>query len=138
MMRIVEREMLSIPTRCSWPWSWWPSCNRRLACILILVVALTSWLTTSRLVRRGVLLRVREYVQAMKVMGGGGSRAVLRHIAPNAIGTIMVNATFQVADAIALVVAPSYLGLASRRPAGLGRDAQRRRPVRLHQTVTGG
>jgi peptide/nickel transport system permease protein len=80
--------------------------------ILILVIALTSWLTTSRLVRGEALsLRVREYVQAMKVMGGGGTRAVLRHIAPNAIGTIMVNATFQVADAIALVVALSYLGL---------------------------
>ena len=80
--------------------------------ILILVIALTSWLTTSRLVRGEALsLRVREYVQAMKVMGGSGARAVARHIAPNAIGTIMVNATFQVADAIALVVALSYLGL---------------------------
>src|SRR5215831_13017955 len=80
--------------------------------ILILVVALTSWLTTSRLVRGEALsLRVREYVQAMRVMGGGGARAVGRHIAPNAIGTIMVNATFQVADAIALLVALSYLGL---------------------------
>ena len=85
--------------------------------ILILVIALTSWLTTSRLVRGEALsLRVREYVQAMKVMGGGGSRAVLRHIAPNAIGTIMVNATFQVADAIALVVALSYLGLGVAPP----------------------
>ena len=85
--------------------------------ILILVIALTSWLTTSRLVRGEALsLRVREYVQAMKVMGGGGSRAVLRHIAPNAIGTIMVNATFQVADAIALVVALSYLGLGVEPP----------------------
>ncbi len=80
--------------------------------VLILVIALTSWLTTSRLVRGEALsLRVREYVQAMKVMGGSGARAVSRHIAPNAIGTIMVNATFQVADAIALVVALSYLGL---------------------------
>ena len=80
--------------------------------VLILVIALTSWLTTSRLVRGEALsLRVREYVQAMRVMGGSGTRAVTRHIAPNAIGTIMVNATFQVADAIALVVALSYLGL---------------------------
>ena len=80
--------------------------------VLILVIALTSWLTTSRLVRGEALsLRTRDYVQAMKVMGGGSRRAVLRHIAPNAIGTIMVNATFQVADAIALIVALSYLGL---------------------------
>jgi peptide/nickel transport system permease protein len=85
--------------------------------ILILVIALTSWLTTSRLVRGEALsLRTRDYVQAMKVMGGGGRRAVLRHIAPNAIGTIMVNATFQVADAIALIVALSYLGLGIRPP----------------------
>src|ERR1700728_2804448 len=84
---------------------------------LELVIALTSWLTTSRLVRGEALsLRTRDYVQAMKVMGGGNTRAVLRHIAPNAIGTIMVNATFQVADAIALIVALSYLGLGIRPP----------------------
>jgi peptide/nickel transport system permease protein len=85
--------------------------------ILILVIAMTSWLTTSRLVRGEALsLRVREYVQAMRVMGGGSARAVLRHIAPNAIGTIVVNLSFQVADAIGLVVALSYLGLGIRPP----------------------
>jgi peptide/nickel transport system permease protein len=85
--------------------------------VLILVIALTSWLTTSRLVRGEALsLRTRDYVQALKVMGGGNTRAVLRHIAPNAVGTIMVNATFQVADAIALIVALSYLGLGIRPP----------------------
>jgi peptide/nickel transport system permease protein len=52
----------------------------------------------------------------MKVMGGGGRRAVFRHIAPNAVGTIVVNATFQVADAILTVVALSYLGLGIQSP----------------------
>jgi peptide/nickel transport system permease protein len=85
--------------------------------ILIGVIAIVSWLTTARLVRGEALsLRTREYVQAMKVMGGGGTRAVLRHIAPNAIGTIMVNLTFQVADAIGFIVALSYLGLGIRPP----------------------
>jgi len=84
---------------------------------LILVIALTSWLSTSRLIRGEALsLRVRDYVQAMRVMGGGSARAVFRHIAPNAVGTIVVNATFQVADAILLVVALSYLGLGIRPP----------------------
>jgi peptide/nickel transport system permease protein len=84
---------------------------------LILVIALTAWLSASRLIRGEALsLRVREYVQAMRVMGGGGTRAVFRHIAPNAVGTIVVNATFQVADAILLVVALSYLGLGIRPP----------------------
>ncbi len=84
---------------------------------LILVIALTSWLSTSRLIRGEALsLRVRDYVQAMRVMGGSSARAVFRHIAPNAVGTIVVNATFQVADAILLVVALSYLGLGIRPP----------------------
>ena len=84
---------------------------------LILVIALTSWLTTSRLIRgESLSLRTRDYVQAMKVLGGGGTRAVFRHIAPNAVGTIVVNATFQVADAILLVVALSYLGLGIQPP----------------------
>ena len=85
--------------------------------VLIVVIAAVSWLTTARLVRGEALsLRVRDYVQAMKVMGGGSTRAVTRHIAPNAIGTIMVNLTFQVADAIAFIVALSYLGLGIRPP----------------------
>lgn len=86
--------------------------------ILIGVIALVSWLGTARLVRgESLSLRVREYVQAVKVMGGGGMRAVLRHIAPNAVGTIMVNATFQVADAILTVAALGYLGLSLPPPA---------------------
>jgi len=84
---------------------------------LIVVIAATSWLTTARLIRGEALsLRTRDYVQAMKVMGGGGARAVFRHIAPNAVGTIVVNATFQVADAILTVVSLSYLGLGIQSP----------------------
>ncbi|HEX7659551.1 MAG TPA: ABC transporter permease [Pseudonocardiaceae bacterium] len=80
--------------------------------LLIVVVAITAWLAPARLVRGETLsLRTREYVQAARMMGGGSGRAVLRHIAPNAIGTIVVNATFQVADAILLIAALSYLGL---------------------------
>jgi peptide/nickel transport system permease protein len=86
--------------------------------ILILVVAITAWLVPARLVRAEALtLRTREYVQAVTMMGGGGFRIVLRHIIPNSIGTIMVNATFQVADAILLVAAINFLGLGIAPPA---------------------
>jgi peptide/nickel transport system permease protein len=79
---------------------------------LILVVGLIAWLIPARLVRAETLsLRTREYVQAVKVMGGGPTRIVVRHIVPNTIGTVAVNATFQVADAILLVAALSFLGL---------------------------
>ncbi|MBJ7600146.1 MAG: peptide ABC transporter permease [Candidatus Nephthysia bennettiae] len=80
--------------------------------VLILVVAAFAWLGPARLVRGETLsLRVREYVHAARVMGATGPDIVLRHIAPNAIGTIVVAATFQVADAIVTVAALSYLGL---------------------------
>jgi len=86
--------------------------------VLILVVAIVAWLIPARLVRAETLtLRTREYVQAVTMMGGRGSRIVLRHIVPNAIGTIVVNATFQVADAILLVAALSFLGLGISPPA---------------------
>jgi peptide/nickel transport system permease protein len=79
---------------------------------MILIISLASWLSIARLVRGEALsLRVREYVQAVRVMGGGGTRIVLRHIVPNAVGTIVVNATFQVADAILIVASLSFLGL---------------------------
>ena len=80
--------------------------------MLILVIAGTSWLSTARLVRAEALtLRTREYVQAARVMGGGSVRAIVRHIAPNAMGTIVVNVTFQIANAILLLAALSWLGL---------------------------
>jgi peptide/nickel transport system permease protein len=85
--------------------------------ILILVIGFTAWLVPARLVRGETLsLRVREFVQAVRVMGGGGSRIVLRHIIPNTIGTIIVNATFQVADAILLLAALGFIGLGVPSP----------------------
>ena len=81
------------------------------------MIAFVSWLIPARLVRGETLtLRVREYVQAVKVMGGSRSRIVLRHIIPNTVGTIIVNATFQVADAILLLAALGFLGLGVQPP----------------------
>ena len=85
--------------------------------LLIAVLAGLSWLAPARLVRGETLsLRTREYVQAVKVMGGKSRRAVFRHIIPNAIGTIIVNATFQVADAILVLAVLQYLGFSLPPP----------------------
>jgi peptide/nickel transport system permease protein len=86
--------------------------------VLIFVVAVVAWLIPSRLVRgESLTLRSREYVQAVRVMGGRGPRIIRRHLIPNTIGTIAVAATFQVADAILLIAALSYLGLGPAPPA---------------------
>ncbi|HYA68522.1 MAG TPA: ABC transporter permease [Acidimicrobiales bacterium] len=85
--------------------------------ILILVIAFVSWLVPARLVRGQTLtLRVREYVQAVRVMGGSRTRIIFRHIIPNTMGTIIVNTTFQVADAILILAALGYLGLGVQPP----------------------
>jgi peptide/nickel transport system permease protein len=86
--------------------------------MIIILLTLLSWLGTARLVRGEVLtLRTREYVQAAKVMGSGSWRVMLRHLVPNAIGVIVVNATFTVADAILTLSALSFLGLGLPPPA---------------------
>ncbi len=85
--------------------------------LLIFVIAATSWLATARLVRGAALtLRTREFVQAVKTMGGGRTRTIVRHIAPNALGLITVNVSFQVADAIVVLATLSYLGLGVQPP----------------------
>lgn len=84
---------------------------------LIFIIGGLAWLTPARLVRGETLtLRTREYVQAVTVMGGSGRRIVIRHVIPNAIGTIVVNATFQVADAILTLAALSFLKLGLHYP----------------------
>jgi peptide/nickel transport system permease protein len=85
--------------------------------LLILVIAFSAWLSPARLVRGETLsLRTREYVQAVKMMGGGSRRSILRHILPNAVGTIVVNATFQIADAILTLAALTFLGFGIAPP----------------------
>jgi peptide/nickel transport system permease protein len=86
--------------------------------LLIVVVSLLSWLVPARLVRGDVLtLRTREFIAAVRTMGGGGPRIVFRHLVPNTLGTIVVSATFQVADAIILLATLSFLGFGLPPPA---------------------
>ena len=85
--------------------------------LIIIVIALVSWLVPARLVRGETLtLRTREYVQAVRVMGGSRTRIVGRHIVPNAVGTIVVFATFQIADSILLLAALGFIGLGIPAP----------------------
>jgi peptide/nickel transport system permease protein len=86
--------------------------------VLVVVIGGIAWLVPARLIRAETLsLRTRDFVDAVRVMGGSEARIVLRHILPNAVGTVVVNATFQVADAILAVAALSFLGLGVPPPA---------------------
>jgi peptide/nickel transport system permease protein len=86
--------------------------------LLIGVIALLSWLGPARLIRSETLsLRAREFIEATRAMGAGRMRMVVRHVLPNTIGTLVVNAAFQVADAIILLATLSFLGFGLPPPA---------------------
>jgi peptide/nickel transport system permease protein len=84
---------------------------------IILILSVLAWLGVARLVRGEVLsLRTRDYVLAAKSMGSGTGRIMGRHMVPNAIGVIIVNATFSIADAITSLSILSFLGLGMSPP----------------------
>jgi peptide/nickel transport system permease protein len=86
--------------------------------VIIFIIAVFYWFGVARLVRGETLaLRNREYVQAVKVIGGRPMRSVIRHIVPNAIGTIIVQGTFAVADSILTLSVLGYLTLGVAPPA---------------------
>lgn len=86
--------------------------------VLIVMIGLISWLSTARLVRGSTLsIRVRDYVLAAKMAGAGNMRVIIRHIVPNVMGTVVVQTTFSVADAVLLLAVLSYLGLGPPPPA---------------------
>jgi ABC-type dipeptide/oligopeptide/nickel transport system permease subunit len=85
---------------------------------LSLIIGASTWLVPARLVRGEVLtLRVRDFVSAARAAGSGRWRLVNRHLLPNALGVIIVNVTFNIADAILLVATLGFLGFGLHYPA---------------------
>jgi peptide/nickel transport system permease protein len=85
--------------------------------LIILVITSISWLSTARLVRAEALsLRTRDYVKAAAGFGTSRTRILFRHITPNLLGVLIVNASLKVADAIEIYVAMSFLGLGLAPP----------------------
>jgi peptide/nickel transport system permease protein len=86
--------------------------------VMIFIIAVFYWFGVARLVRGETLsLRTREYVQAVRVIGGGQLRSVTRHVLPNAIGVVIVQGTFAVADSILTLSGLGFLGLGVTPPA---------------------
>ncbi len=81
------------------------------------VIALLLWPRMARIVRGQVLsLRNQDYVQAAKAIGVSDVKIALRHILPNVVGIMVVEATLVVAQAILIETAVSYLGLGIQPP----------------------
>jgi oligopeptide transport system permease protein len=79
---------------------------------IILAIAVTAWLGMARLVRGQTMsLREREYVEAARSIGTPNLKILSRHILPNALGPIVVQATYLVPAAIIFEAFLSLLGL---------------------------
>jgi ABC-type dipeptide/oligopeptide/nickel transport system permease subunit len=81
------------------------------------VIAFLGWAPDSRVVRGVFLsLREKEYVEAARALGAKDRRIIVRHLLPNSLGVIIVNATLALATAILAEAALSYLGFGVQAP----------------------
>jgi len=85
--------------------------------VLVLLIGLTGWFGTSRLVRAEVLsLREREFVAAAGALGAGPTRIILRHVLPNVAAPIIVSAALGIGNVMLLEAGLSFLGMGVASP----------------------
>ena len=85
---------------------------------LVLALAIGGWAGYARLVRAQVMaVREREYVDAARALGASGLRIFFRHILPNIVQPILVQAAIGMAGVILAEATLSFLGLGIPAPA---------------------
>ena len=84
---------------------------------LMVVIGLTRWTDVARLVR-GEVMRIvtQDYITAARALGLGHAGIIWKHVIPNAMGPVMVAATFGVAGAVIIESALSFLGFGTPPP----------------------
>ena len=84
---------------------------------VILALCLIGWTGYARLVRGEILaLRERDFVQAARALGCRPERIILRHLLPNLLPPLLIQATFGLAAAIVAEGSLSFLGLGVEPP----------------------
>ncbi|MGA8535758.1 MAG: ABC transporter permease [Candidatus Tumulicola sp.] len=85
--------------------------------VIVLIIGALSWMSVARLVRASFLsLREREFAEAARAIGNNDGRIIFRHLLPNAVAPIVVQATLDVAGVIVLESTLSFLGLGIQPP----------------------
>jgi peptide/nickel transport system permease protein len=91
--------------------------DARQAALIILVLAGLGWLTAAQLMRGTVLsLRDQTFVEASRSLGASNARIIFRHMIPNAMAPIIVDASLGLAGYIILEASLSFLGLGIQDP----------------------
>lgn len=89
---------------------------------IVLIIGFTTWPGTARLLRSEFLsIREQEYVEAAQIVGASDVRIIFKHIMPNAIYPVIVNASLQVGAAILIEAGLSFLGLGDPSMVSWGR-----------------
>ncbi len=84
---------------------------------VMIAVALVSWPNYARLIRAQVLaLREREFVDAARALGGSPGRIALRHLLPNSVAPLLVQASFDVGSAILTAAGLGFIGFGAQPP----------------------
>ncbi len=84
---------------------------------IFIALALTSWLTLSRLVRGETLsIKRREYAEAARSIGATNGRIMRHHVLPNILAPVIVSATIGVPAAILAEAGLSFIGLGVNPP----------------------
>lgn len=84
---------------------------------IVLVLAGLGWMYIARVVRGQVLsIKEKEFVEAARASGARNLRIVAKHILPNTIGPILVNATLGIAAAVVIESTLSFLGFGVQPP----------------------
>jgi peptide/nickel transport system permease protein len=85
--------------------------------VIIVLIGGLTWPATARLVRASFLsLREREFAEAARAIGSGDARIIFRHLLPNAVAPIIVQATLSVANVILTESVLSFLGFGIQPP----------------------
>ena len=106
---------------------------------IFIAFGISYWLQMARIVRGEVLkLKEQEFVLASRSMGANGSRIILKHLIPNAVGAIIVSLSMSIPDAIFTEAFLSFIGLGVQAPmpslgslANYARDGLQSYPYKL-------
>lgn len=84
---------------------------------IILIIGCLQWTGVSRIVRAKILsLKQSEFIEAARVMGLSSFEIISKHLLPNVLSPIIVNATLNVANGILMEAGISFLGLGVKQP----------------------
>lgn len=84
---------------------------------VVIALSLIGWVGYARLTRgQTLVVREMEFVAAAKALGGRDLRVILRHVLPNILGPILVEASFGFASVIVAEASLSFLGLGAQPP----------------------